>query len=184
MGRGSASAGPCGWSRHVGGAATAQGGRSRVLLLRGDAGIGKTTLVRWAIDEAADGITVLAATSVEAESALAFGGLADLVRPVIGLLDDLPVSQGDALRAAVAMGPVAEVEPFRIYAATLGLISAAAETAHSWPSSTTPNGSTAHLPRRCASWPAAWTLRGSCCSSRSGAESTRQSPTPVCPSSK
>ena len=103
-------------------------GRSSVLALRGEAGIGKSTLVRWATEEAATaGFTVLTATAIEAESELAFGGLADLLRPILDLLDELPSSQGDALRAAVALGPTAQAEPLGVYSATLGLLAAAAE---------------------------------------------------------
>ena len=111
--------------------ATARGGRagsSQVLVLRGEAGIGKSTLVRWTAEEAAAaGFTVLTATAIEAESELAFGGLADLLRPILGLLDQLPSSHADALRAAVALGPTAQAEPLGVYSATLGLLAAAAE---------------------------------------------------------
>ncbi|MGH2948239.1 MAG: AAA family ATPase, partial [Solirubrobacteraceae bacterium] len=83
--------------------AGARGGASAALLLRGDPGIGKSALLED-VAEAAEGMTVLRARGVESESELAFAGLADLLRPVLGELDGLPGPQGPALAGALALG--------------------------------------------------------------------------------
>jgi DNA-binding CsgD family transcriptional regulator len=75
----------------------------RVLLIEGEAGIGKTTLLRQGQDAAVQrGITVLAAYPVESEVPLEFAGLADLLDTVpAGVFDALPVPQQKAVRQAV-----------------------------------------------------------------------------------
>ena len=70
----------------------AQRGESGSLVLRGDAGVGKTALLRYATSRAV-GTTVLSVTGIEAESDLDFAGLHSLVRPVVGLLPRLPAPQ-------------------------------------------------------------------------------------------
>lgn len=104
----------------------AREGRSGVLLVSGEPGIGKTALLA-AARRAADGALVLEATGSEAESRLAFAGLADLLGPVLGLLDEIPEPQAVALRGALALGPPRPGDRFTAYAATLSLLAAAAE---------------------------------------------------------
>ncbi len=104
-------------------------GSSRVLVLRGDAGIGKTRLALWAIARA-DGFTVARSRPVESEAELAFAGLHDLLRPLLPLRDALTPRQGMALEGALALGaPVGEGDRFAVCAATLGLLARAAEQA-------------------------------------------------------
>ncbi|WP_242910501.1 AAA family ATPase [Actinomadura terrae] len=85
--------------------AGAREGRGGALVLRGEAGIGKTAL----LDEAAadphgpHGLRVLRATGVEAEAALPFAGLQMLLRPVLPEVDALPDAQARALRAALGL---------------------------------------------------------------------------------
>jgi DNA-binding NarL/FixJ family response regulator len=76
------------------------------LLIEGEAGIGKTTLVRAAIECArAAGIEVLAARPTQAEAALSFVALGDLLEGVLDeLLDELPQAQRRALEAALLLG--------------------------------------------------------------------------------
>jgi len=100
-------------------------GKSGALVLRGEAGIGKTALCTYATGRAGD-ITVLAARGAPTESELAFSGLADLLRPVLDLRSELPDPQGAALASALAIGAPLETSRFTIYAATLGLLAAAA----------------------------------------------------------
>ncbi len=100
--------------------------RTGVLLISGEAGIGKTTLLAYA-RQAADGARLLKAAGVEAESRLAFAGLADLLGPIANHIDDLPAPQADALRGALALGPASPGDRFTTYAATLGLLAAAAD---------------------------------------------------------
>jgi DNA-binding CsgD family transcriptional regulator len=100
-------------------------GKSGALVLRGEAGIGKTALCTYATGRAAD-ITVLAARGAPTESELAFSGLADLLQPVLNLRGELPVPQAAALGSALAISAPFETSRFTIYAATLGLLAAAA----------------------------------------------------------
>lgn len=73
------------------------------LVLDGEAGAGKTTLWREALARAkARGCRVLRAQAAEAEAALSFAGLADLLGPVVDeVLPSLPAPQGRALEAAL-----------------------------------------------------------------------------------
>ena len=80
---------------------TARGGGSDVLVLRGQPGIGKTALLRAAI-ERAGGMTVLRTRGLEGEAELPFAGLAELCEPVLELRDRLPAAQAAALEGALA----------------------------------------------------------------------------------
>jgi len=73
----------------------ARRGTSRVLVIRGEAGIGKSALMQYA-RECAAGMRLLQARGVEAESDLPFAGLTDLLGPVIDLASgrDCPVRRG------------------------------------------------------------------------------------------
>src|SRR6266446_495053 len=66
--------------------------RSSSLVLRGEAGIGKTAMLEYAI-ERADGFHVLRALGVESEAELAFAGVRQLVRPVMDAVSALPPPQ-------------------------------------------------------------------------------------------
>src|SRR6266851_6214019 len=74
----------------------------RVLLIEGEAGIGKTTLLKDGLNEAVQlGITVLSACPVESEAPLEFAGLADLLEAVpAAVVDRLPAPQRQAIRRA------------------------------------------------------------------------------------
>src|SRR4051812_44285391 len=73
-------------------------GTSRVLVLTGEAGIGKTALLEGAVATARDeGMDVLGARGVESEAEVPFGGLLELLRPALEELDRLPSAQADAL---------------------------------------------------------------------------------------
>ncbi len=77
--------------------------RPQLLLLEGDAGIGKTTLLECGRNAAAElGYHVLSTAPVETEMPLAYAGLADLLETIPrALVDALPLPQRDALRQAV-----------------------------------------------------------------------------------
>jgi hypothetical protein len=62
--------------------ADARAGQSGVLVIRGEPGIGKTSLLAYAAEHA-DGLRVLRTVGVEAESELPFSGLHELVLPVL-----------------------------------------------------------------------------------------------------
>ena len=99
----------------------AQGG---VLVVRGEAGIGKSALLAEASRMAAgSGVRVLATTGVQSEAQVPFAGLHRLLRPVLGHLDHLPRRQREAL--ASAFGEIEAVVPdlFLVALAALGLVS-------------------------------------------------------------
>ena len=76
-------------------------GRCSTVLVAGEAGIGKTSLLDYAGAQA-DGLRVVRATGVRAEAGVPFAGLLALTRPVRPYLDDLPAPQAEALRVALA----------------------------------------------------------------------------------
>ena len=100
-------------------------GMSGALVLRGQAGIGKTALLQRAICSAPDFLAVRA-LGMECEMELGFAGLHQLVLPFLPHLDRLPVPQRDALGAA--FGLIAEPPPdrFQVGLATLTLLANAA----------------------------------------------------------
>ncbi|WP_217914842.1 AAA family ATPase [Miltoncostaea marina] len=100
----------------------ARAGRGGVVVLRGEAGIGKTALLAD-LRARAGGFRVLAARGAESETGLAFAGLADLLRPVLDRIAGLPGAQRAALEAALALGPPAVPDRFAAYSAALGLLS-------------------------------------------------------------
>ncbi|MEA2292129.1 MAG: hypothetical protein QOF17_1149 [Solirubrobacteraceae bacterium] len=106
----------------------ARAGRSGALLLHGDPGIGKTALLRWAIDRAS-GLRVLRVRGIETESDIPFAGLAELVTPLLDRLDDIPPVQAAALRGALALGPATGSDRFTVPAGLLSLLAVAAEEA-------------------------------------------------------
>src|ERR687889_2360253 len=73
-----------------------RGGRSAVLVLHGEAGVGKTALLHYCARQAS-GFRVAQVAGVEAEMELPFAGLHQLCGPMLGRLDALPDPQRDAL---------------------------------------------------------------------------------------
>jgi DNA-binding CsgD family transcriptional regulator len=104
----------------------ARRGRSGSLVVRGEAGIGKTTLLRYARD-LGEAMTVVTATGVEAEAELEYSGLLELTRPLLHVLDELPPHQADAMREALGLSAPTRRDRFAIGAALLSLLAAAAE---------------------------------------------------------
>ncbi|WP_130780334.1 AAA family ATPase, partial [Cellulomonas biazotea] len=108
--------------------AAARVGEGGTLVVVGEAGIGKTALLRDATAEAAThGMRTLQAQGVEAEREVPFGGLLQLLRPVLDHLDALPAPQAEALGAALALRPGSAGERFAVGAGVLGLLSRVAE---------------------------------------------------------
>jgi hypothetical protein len=70
--------------------------QSRVLVLRGEAGVGKTALMDY-MATTSSGCRVVLAAGVEAEVELGFAGAQQLCAPVLDHMDDLPGPQRDAL---------------------------------------------------------------------------------------
>jgi len=104
----------------------ARHGRSGVLILYGEAGIGKTALLDHARESAAD-LRALTVRGSEPEQNLAFAGLAQVVHPAADWIGQLPEPQARALAGAVALGPAEATDRFAVYAATLGLLAQLAE---------------------------------------------------------
>jgi DNA-binding CsgD family transcriptional regulator len=102
----------------------AAAGSGAVLVLTGEAGIGKSALVRDAC-ERAEGLSVLRATGVESEAELPFSGLHELLHPLLGLVGELPPPQAAAMRGAMAVTDE-PVDRFCVFAAALSLLAAAA----------------------------------------------------------
>lgn len=102
-------------------------GRSGVLVIRGEAGVGKSALLADAL-AAADEFQVLRMVGVQAESELAFAGLSQLLAPVLGLLDRLPGPQAVALRGALGLAAAPGDPRFLAGAGTLSLLAEAAAT--------------------------------------------------------
>jgi DNA-binding CsgD family transcriptional regulator len=97
--------------------------RGGALVVRGDAGIGKSSILAAATEAArARGISILATAGVESEAHLPFAGLHQLLRSVLGRADALPIPQREALLAAFGMTVAAAPDPFLIALATLELL--------------------------------------------------------------
>src|ERR1700744_846251 len=81
-------------------------GQSRALVLRGEAGIGKTALLEYLLESASD-LTVLRAQGVESDMELAYAGLQQLCAPFLDRLDRLPAPQRHALEivSGLSAGP-------------------------------------------------------------------------------
>jgi hypothetical protein len=105
----------------------ANAGVSGALVVRGEAGIGKTALLGYAAQRAGPAMLVLRAGGVEAESDLAFAGLHGLLRPVLAHLAELPETQSRALAGALGLAPSAHSDRLLVSAAVLSLLAAAAE---------------------------------------------------------
>ncbi|HEY4461294.1 MAG TPA: AAA family ATPase, partial [Streptosporangiaceae bacterium] len=104
----------------------ARAGRSGVLVLRGEAGVGKTALLEYAI-ESAVGLRVARVAGVESEMELAFAALQQLCAPMLDKLEGLPDPQRDALGVAFGLKTGAAPDRFLVGLAALSLLSEVAE---------------------------------------------------------
>jgi DNA-binding CsgD family transcriptional regulator/tetratricopeptide (TPR) repeat protein len=95
---------------------------SRVLVVHGEPGMGKTALLEYLAGQAA-GCRVLRAVGVQSEMELAFAGLHLLCAPLLGGLDELPSPQAKALRTAFGMSEGPVPDRFLVGLAVLGLLS-------------------------------------------------------------
>jgi DNA-binding CsgD family transcriptional regulator len=106
----------------------ANGGQSRVLVLRGEPGIGKTALLEHAM-ASVSGWHVARATGVESEMEIPFAGLHQLCAPMLNRLGLLPEPQRDALRTAFGLASGSPPDRFLIGLASLSLLTDASEEA-------------------------------------------------------
>ncbi|MDQ1031176.1 DNA-binding CsgD family transcriptional regulator [Streptomyces umbrinus] len=104
--------------------AQVRAGQSGVLVLRGEAGIGKTELLNHLLDRAT-GCHIVRAAGVQSEMELSYAGLHQLCAPLLSHLDGLPEPQRDALRTAFGMQVGAAPDRFLVGLATLSLLAAA-----------------------------------------------------------
>jgi hypothetical protein len=99
-----------------------RGGQSRVLVVSGEAGVGKTALVDSVITSAS-GFAVVRAAGVESEMELAFAALQQLCAPMLDRLDRLPAPQRDALGVAFGLRAGDPPDRFLVGLAVLSLLS-------------------------------------------------------------
>jgi DNA-binding CsgD family transcriptional regulator len=105
---------------------SAREGRSGALLLRGEAGIGKTALLAHAAT-AATGFRILRATGIESEAELPYATLHQLLRPLADRIDGLAEPQARALRGALGLADEGDSDRFLVGVGTLTLLADAAE---------------------------------------------------------
>jgi DNA-binding CsgD family transcriptional regulator len=103
-----------------------RGGESPSLVLRGEAGIGKTALLEYLIESASE-LTVVRAMGVESEMELAFASLQQLCAPMLDHLERLPGPQRQALEIVFGLSAGAAPDRFLVGLAVLSLLSEAAE---------------------------------------------------------
>ena len=99
---------------------------SRVLVLRGEAGVGKSALLGY-LSGRITGWHVASAVGVESEMELAYSGLHQLCAPLLDHLDELPVPQRDALATVFGLSTGPAPDRFLVGLATLTLVAQAAE---------------------------------------------------------
>ena len=104
----------------------ARAGTSGVVVLRGEAGVGKTAILDHFLARAA-GCRVVRAAGVESEMELAFAGLHQLCAPFLDRLDRLPAPQHEALGAAFGLRSGDAPDRFLVGLAVLSLLSEIAE---------------------------------------------------------
>jgi DNA-binding CsgD family transcriptional regulator len=105
--------------------AQVRAGRSRALVVRGEAGIGKTALLRYAADTARD-FQVARTEGVESEMELPFAALHQLCGRMLGRLDVLPGPQREALGVAFGLRSGGAPDRFLVGLAVLSLLGEAA----------------------------------------------------------
>ena len=106
--------------------AVARGGRSAVLVVRGEAGVGKTALLDDALAAAA-GMGVARVAGVESEMELAYAALQQLCAPMLEGLERLPEPQRDALGVVFGLRAGEAPDRFLVGLAALGLLAEAAQ---------------------------------------------------------
>src|SRR5215467_287475 len=99
-----------------------RGGRGTVLVMRGEAGVGKTALLGYVAGRAR-GCRLARVTGVQSEMELAFAGLHQLCAPMLTRAESVPVPQREALRTAFGLAAGPPPDRFMIGLAVLSLLS-------------------------------------------------------------
>jgi len=105
--------------------ADTRGERSSLLVMRGEAGVGRTALLDYVAREAV-GFRVAQVAGVESEGELAYAGLHQLCSPILDRLDALKRPQADALEVAFGLATGNPPDRFLVSLATFGLVVASA----------------------------------------------------------
>ena len=100
-------------------------GRSTVLVMRGEAGVGKTALLEYVAGRA-QGCRLARVTGVRSEMELTFAGLHQLCATMLSRAQCLPVPQREALRIAFGLAAGPQPDRFLVGLAVLSLVSAVA----------------------------------------------------------
>jgi DNA-binding CsgD family transcriptional regulator len=103
-----------------------RGGEGGVLVVHGEAGVGKTALLEWTIGEARE-FRILRTIGVEGEMELPYAALQQLCAPMLDRSQHLPDPQRDALAVAFGLSAGEAPTPFLVGLAVLGLLSEVAE---------------------------------------------------------
>src|SRR5262245_56029248 len=106
--------------------ASVRAGPSRALVLRGEAGVGKSALLEYLVQHAS-GCGIARAAGVESEMELAYAGLQQLCAPFLDRLERLPGPQRDALGIAFGLRSGGAPDRFLVGLGVLTLLSEAAE---------------------------------------------------------
>ena len=101
-------------------------GEGRSLILRGEAGIGKTALLEHLVESASD-LTLVRAVGVESEMELAYAGLHQVCGPLLDRLARLPPPQRRALEIVFGLSDGAPPDRALVGLAVLGLLSEVAD---------------------------------------------------------
>ena len=101
-------------------------GHSAVLVVRGEAGVGKTTLLHYCARQAS-GVRLVRVAGVEAEMELPFAALHQLCQPLLGRMEILPEPQRNAIAVALGLSLGRPPDRFLVGLAVLGLLSAGSE---------------------------------------------------------
>jgi DNA-binding CsgD family transcriptional regulator len=105
--------------------AAVRAGQSRVLVVRGEPGVGKTALLDDLAGHAS-GCRVVRVAGVQSEMEFAHAGLHQLLTPLLGQLERLPAPQQDALRTVLGLSAGPPPDRFLVALAVLSLLSEAA----------------------------------------------------------
>jgi DNA-binding CsgD family transcriptional regulator len=97
-------------------------GLSAALVLRGEAGVGKTALLDH-VAATAEGVDVVRLSGLESEAHLDFAAIHRLLVPYLGLLDGLPPTQAQALRTAIGLSDAAPANSFILGLSVLTILS-------------------------------------------------------------